>query len=274
MSTNLGAIQFDAHKREIAAAAVVALGLTGAGGAMAGDKPAVSGINGKVEVSGGDVGRDGYWAGAASLAAPIGKSFGVQADVLGGDVSSSVKGFGLHAFWRDPDVALAGVTASRTGFGSTFGNRFGVEGEYYLDKITISATGGIQNGELQHTGYGTLNASYYLNDNLSLEAGGGGVSATRYGRLGFEYQPNFGINGLSFFGDIGHGTRDYTHAFAGLKFYFGAGDKSLKRRHREDDPVNMLLNGVQQVVAQAAGAAAASNSGGSACVGGGCGGGP
>jgi hypothetical protein len=163
---------FAANKREIAAAAVVSLGLAGGSNvAVAGDKPAVSGINGKIEASGGDVGRDGYWAGAASIAAPIGHSFGVQADVLGGDVSTSVKGFGLHAFWRDPDVALAGITASRTGFGSTWGNRFGVEGEYYLDKMTFSGTGGIQNGELQHTGYGTANVSYYLNDNLALEAG-------------------------------------------------------------------------------------------------------
>lgn len=41
---------------------------------------------------------------------------------------------------------------------------------------------------------------------------------------------------MSFFADIGVNEDRETRALVGLKFYLSRADKSLIRRHREDDP--------------------------------------
>ena len=52
--------------------------------------------------------------------------------------------------------------------------------------------------------------------------------------MGFEFQPE-ALPG-SVFVDAMVGSDDYVSVMGGLRFYFGAEDKSLKARHREDDP--------------------------------------
>jgi hypothetical protein len=47
------------------------------------------------------------------------------------------------------------------------------------------------------------------------------------------------------------GSDDYVSVMGGLRFYFGAEDKSLKARHREDDPgsfFNLLARAAEACV--------------------------
>ena len=57
------------------------------------------------------------------------------------------------------------------------------------------------------------------------------------GELLLEYQTP--INGLSCFAELAKGDNGYDHALFGLRYYFGK-NKSLIKRHREDDPPNLL----------------------------------
>jgi hypothetical protein len=105
--------------------------------AIAGD--AVSSVNGKLQAMGGKV--DGKDASAAlgSLSLPVSSNFGVQVDALGGKVNSqSTQGYGLHAFWRDSEKGLLGLTGSQVKTGGNKMNRAGVEGEYYFPNVTVA----------------------------------------------------------------------------------------------------------------------------------------
>ena len=60
-----------------------------------------------------------------------------------------------------------------------------------------------------------------------------------YARFGAEYQPaGWGVPGLTLFADGRVGEHDYSRVIGGLRLYFG-GAKSLKDRHRLDDPGNV-----------------------------------
>src|SRR5690606_17822548 len=80
---------------------------------------------------------------------------------------------------------------------------------------------------------GTL--AFYATDDLRLDVGvrhleGPGLSV----HAGAEWQPT--ASPFSVFADGGVGEDDNWFAFGGVKMHFGAGQKSLIRRHREDDP--------------------------------------
>jgi hypothetical protein len=57
------------------------------------------------------------------------------------------------------------------------------------------------------------------------------------GELLLEYQTP--VRGLSCFADLATSDHGYDQALFGLRFYFGK-NKSLIRRHREDDPPNIM----------------------------------
>ncbi len=222
---------------------ITALALALACDARAEDSfPAVSGLNGKIEALRGDLDGDMLSAAAGSLSFPLTRSFGVQIDGLLADYSATpTKGAGGHLFWRDPNQGLIGAVASSADFNGTVINRFGLESEAYLGPFTLAATAGWQNGESRKTGWGNLDLRWYPVDNLVLEIGAAAVSGTRAGHLGFEWQPLSGYApGLAFFADGAIGTKDYDHALGGIRMYFGA-SKPLKARHREDDPISLMV---------------------------------
>lgn len=211
-------------------------------------EPAVSQLNAKVEGIGGVIDDDATGAVAGSIAIPLDESFGLQLDALGGTTDGNgLVGYGGHLFWRHPEQGLIGATMARGGRGGNFVNRYGGETEYYANQWTLAVTAGTQTGFLGSTGYGSVGAKYYINDNFMVDLSGFAFSDNRVGQIGFEYQPQKLMDGLSFFavGDIGSDDLDY--GLAGLKLYFGAGNKSLKRRHREDDPINSLIGVVTEL---------------------------
>ncbi|MCE9650257.1 MAG: hypothetical protein K8R18_11610 [Parvibaculum sp.] len=236
------------------------IGLGSAGMAAADEPaPAVSGINGKIAIIGGysDAdGQDEQHSGllAGSLTIPGDTQFGVQVDgAIGRDGGSDVAGIGGHFFWRDPSKALLGLTLAHVEKKNDNAQdqaltRTGAEGEIYFDQFTISARGGYQFGSQVDDGiYSGVDLAWYATDNLRLVIGGANdPQLDTTGHVGAEFQPGIAaLPGLSVFADAAVGDDSYVNASIGLRYYFGASEKSLKLRHRLDDPVdNLALQGL------------------------------
>lgn len=211
--------------------------------------PAVSGVNGKVELGGGYEWGDrrfldhAFGTVGGSLSLPIGQQFGAQIDATvlhaRGEAAGTVGG---HLFWRNPATALVGVYAD--GFTTkvprgdlTFGRVAG-EAELYLDRVRLSALAGVEYGDRIRTrAFVDAVASFYIQDDLRLYAGFRHSFAGNQGRGGVEYQlpASTGWGNVALFAEGRVGENEYAAAMAGVRVYFGQ-QKSLMRRHREDDP--------------------------------------
>ncbi|MEX2129637.1 MAG: hypothetical protein WD871_15555 [Xanthobacteraceae bacterium] len=205
----------------------------------------------------------GVIIGEGSVSLPMGHSFGLQLDGAIGtdDDSHTMWGVGGHWFWRDPAKGLLGIVGSysrieedrlflfgSTGAAPTTGkpdmSRLGVEGELYAANYTVAAMAGHQwvdtvPGSNNDGFFGKLDLIWYATENLALSIGaeyskGPGAFVT----AGLELQS--GLTGLTFFADGAYGEHDQYRALAGVRFYFGAAPKSLKNRHRYDDPQTNL----------------------------------
>ncbi len=230
-----------------AVAAMLGLGLTTP--ASASDEPAVSGFNGKLGVRGGSWNSNGLEAVEGSFTAPISDLFGVQIDGLAGQThGDTLWGAGGHFFWRDPEIALVGATYAHLRKGNTEVSRTGLESEVYLGDFTVGARTGYQWGDARHSTYVDLDLRWYPIDNVMLQVGSQMVAGQYAGSVDVEYQPGFdAVPGLAFFGggaygeDMGHkyGSEDYSRIDVGVRYYFGS-NKSLKDRHRKDDPQSLF----------------------------------
>jgi hypothetical protein len=223
-----------------------------ASGAATAAGPAVSGLNGKLSAEAGVAGLDhqndfaGFVSGSVTM--PLGTSFGVQLD---GGVGSQYGGLlasgGGHLFWRDPQQGLLGAMGQYTTAHHADWGRAGGEGEFYLSSVTLSAHAGYQFGgngggfKIRSGFYGGGDVTFYAADNLSLSLGGGSYAGDWSGRATIEFQPRFaGFTNMSLFANGEISENNQYKATAGVRFYFGA-DKSLIRRHREDDPQVFLF---------------------------------
>jgi len=227
---------------------VVFLSVSLGGICFAGD--AVSAPNGKMGVSTGSMDSHARKNFMGSFTVPLGTNFGFQADVLYNDVAETeFYGAGAHLFWRDSDFGLMGITLGGIHGDNVDSWSAGLEGEYYLGNCTLGARGGIAGLDLafgpvpffdtdQEEYYAAAEAGFYPVDDLLLSVSHTYVFGNGLTQGKLEYQTP--LNGVSFFVDIGQGENNYDHALVGLQWYFGGGDKSLKSRHRQDDPANML----------------------------------
>jgi hypothetical protein len=226
--------------------ALALLGLTNASFAHA-EGPAVSAINGKFSLEGGAIGGGGTSSSATgtaqgSITTPLGSSFGLQVDGVASLADNSFLGGGAaHLFWRDPQVGLVGPIVALAGDrGATIG-WYGGEGELYAGAFTLGALAGYQSASspfnlVQSGGFyqGTLTA--YPTADLALTVGGGQVAGIVAGLARVEFQPAFiDRHDVSFFVDSSVGEDGFYRVTGGVRFYFGP-EKSLIRRHREDDP--------------------------------------
>lgn len=209
--------------------------------------PAVSGVNGKVEGIYGNVDSSETKAGAASLSVPLCNAAGAQLDGAFGEIGDDqVKGVGLHLFTRDPAAYLLGLVGSYAELESIALERYALEGEAYVGPVTLVAILGHQSGDVDDSAFGSLDLRWYPVENLMVVAGGSFADSDQAkAHIGAEYQL---VAGLSAFADFASGESDYDHALFGAKYYFGA-EKSLQRRHREDDPSNTVLGGLIQGLA-------------------------
>ncbi len=168
-----------------------------------GEKPAVDGVNGKVQVHGGagqgnSVSISGIaglspaqsqtvWKGiggaTGTITVPIGHSFGAQVDLGSGAFGNSALGTAAgHLFWRDPDKGLIGAY----GDGLLLGDKLGrgvwtAAGEFeaYFGKFTGRAIIGVQGASIYtgnvtdsyidaHGGRSAFNIADYFHDQIEV----------------------------------------------------------------------------------------------------------
>lgn len=211
--------------------------------------PAVSGVNGKISVEGGLFDEEGFGALSGSVSLPLGQRFGVQIDGTVGTFDDKFFGSaGGHLFWRNPAYGLLGIYGSFTAVDGIDGevSRIGVEAEYYWDQITLKGVVGAEFVDIDApVNYDETNLfafsdlSYYAMDNLELSVGHRYTGEKHALALGVEYQLNQQIfsSGVSLFAEGRIGEDEYQGAWAGVRMYLGD-DKTLIRRHREDDPTD------------------------------------
>jgi hypothetical protein len=225
--------------------------------------PAVSGVNFKIDgfggwedASGGIPERDrsgGLGGAAAALTVPLGERFGLQIDGMGGTWSGDAFwGAGGHAFWRDPNVGLLGVTGSwvRLDRGSWpfIGRGSGIdvahlagEGEYYWNSVTLRGVAGWEGGDVPGRFFTRADARWYAQKDLMLSIGyrySADVSALA---LGGEWLTPANVLGarVSLFAEGRIGDSDNRAVWGGLRIYFGK-SPTLIDKHRRDDPGNDL----------------------------------
>ncbi|MFZ5672297.1 MAG: hypothetical protein ACOZAM_04960 [Pseudomonadota bacterium] len=217
--------------------------------------PAVSSVNGKIEGAGGyaDTGDDKgdfAWEAGGSLSLPLGCLLGFQADIGASDrLGDTQYGAIGHLFIRDPQTYLFGVTGGAVDGDDTKLYAVGPEAEIYLGNLSLEAWGGYLNidpddGGGKDSGFIIGDVAYYPTDDLRLSVGGKVVDDREGLRAGIEYQ--IGGMPMSVYSKADYGDDDFFSILGGLRFYFGGDDKSLIRRHREDDPRNRTFDLITQ----------------------------
>jgi hypothetical protein len=227
--------------------------------------PAVDGINGKIAGFGGAAAHRSIYGVEGSLSFPVGYSYGVQIDSrFGGFGSRGFGEIGAHFFWRNPGVGLAGLYVSHVRldrFGTVHASTVAFEGEYYFGRWTIQGIAGVEFGDsgsstttvvgpvftTSFTGgydiktrfFDQINLKYYFTDNWNGYVGHryqGGKHALALGTEGVIPLTRSLTTTAFLEGRIGES--DHHGIWGGLRYYFGKPDKTLIRRHREDDPYN------------------------------------
>jgi len=220
--------------------------------------PAVSGLNGKAAILGGSFDGDGGALADLSVSLPLGHSFGFQADGLFGYISGDQEGVAAgagHLFWRDPGIGLLGGYGAIMSIGDEEFYRYAGEAQLYLGQLALEGFLGQDEADLDDGIFWQGIAAYYLSEDLRLS---GGVSYSNWrddelsgpgtvGVLGFEYQASRNEQyGLSLFGEGRSDGDDFNAIWGGVRLYFGD-NKSLIRRHREDDPSGLVAGGAGSV---------------------------
>lgn len=210
--------------------------------AEAAAKRAVSDVNARIEGAFGALDSNGFGHLAGAVTVPLGERFGLQFDgLVRYQNDDATVGGAAHLFWRDPETGLVGLYASHMRFNAADASvsRFGVEGEAYLGNFSFIGVGGWQQsdvaGVIEENPFADLDFAFYPTDDLRLTAGYRYDGVDSFGVVGAEYKFANNASGKieGQFGEDGQYS-----VWAGLSIYIGgdAPDKSLKRRHREDDP--------------------------------------
>lgn len=186
-----------------------------------------------------------------SLSAPIGDRYGFQIDGIYGSVSEAgadldLTGVGAHLFWRDPEVGLLGVYGHYKEYGDLIESyNISAEAEIYNGDFTLELLAGVDNLE---TAFGDDDffageavLAYYPQENFRIDFGVlHHIDNTQFA-VGAEFMKETDTGFASaVFVDASFGEDNTTYVGAGIRLYFGNSAKSLKQRHREDDPKTRL----------------------------------
>jgi hypothetical protein len=216
---------------------------------------AVDGLNGKASGYGGTFNDKTLYGGQGSFSLPLGCEFGFQLDATAGSFdSNSIFAVDGHAFWRNPGIGLLGVYGSFSRwneFGGVTANHVGPEAEWYLGRWTIQGVAGAEFGntasgqvgpniityDISTRFFDQINFAYYLNDNLKVFVGHRYLGGKNALAVGGEWGVPLGGGAMgALFAEGRFGEDNTSGVWGGIRFYFGQKDKSLIRRHREDDP--------------------------------------
>ena len=208
--------------------------------------PAVDGVNAKLSFEHDIDGSDSL-GGTGSITIPLGHAFGLQLD--GGAARHKNESFGdaaayravAHLFWRDPSKGMLGLFGDYIHIDLLDGFNFyagGVEGAVYFERWTLHGIVGLADGDLVDSSFfDRARLTYYPLDNLSIHIG----HAYAHDEHRMLFGSEWGVVGqagaatsLFLQGDLDEDGD--TSMLAGFRLYLGQHDKSLIRRHREDDP--------------------------------------
>ena len=229
--------------------------------------PAVDGVNWKVDGLGGSLANKGFGGGRGAVTVPLGGQFGFQLDGMAGGFDDRFFGGAAgHLFWRDPARGLIGLYGSYSAwdkYGGVHATHLAAEGEAYWGRLTLQGIAGVENNGsanivtttispainpttittlTQTVSGGTrffdqVNLAYYINDNLKAYIGHRYLGNENALALGGEVGIPMGRGTMAAFFVEGQVGEDRNNGiWGGVRFSFGAKDKSLIRRHREDDP--------------------------------------
>ncbi len=216
-------------------------------------EPAVSALNFKVTAQGGHVEEEDAWLGLVQGTASIAPAWGVQgeAGVFGLD-GETAYGLAGHVFTRDPAQYLLGGFAAwvhADDLDLDVG-RLGVEGEYYLEKLTLTVNTGYQFGDsfIDDTWFGEAQVRWYLDNDFALQGGVAFTDDVAVTSFGAEWLVGTGssLPGLALRGDVHLGDNSFDSVMGGITYYFGP-DANLKDRHRKQDPDSALFDLLQAV---------------------------
>ena len=216
-----------------------------------------------------------------AVSVPLGHRFGLQVDAgyqktdidltsppfppsTGIDVSST--GIGGHLFWRDPSMGLIGAYAhyEKHQFDLTgpfvpvvpsldvTNIRYGAEGEYYHNDWTVKAFAGGDHldfgGIVDQTYFaGQASVGFYINENALVTVGVDHSFEQTSAAVGLEAMWDTGNQIAPVFYANANFGENITSFKGGVRVMFGPSSKSLKRRHREDDPEIFLFNNFSQL---------------------------
>jgi hypothetical protein len=222
----------------------------------------------------------------------LGGQLGLQIDGAGGSLERRDFGsVGGHLFARNPAQGLLGIYSSYTHwdrFGGVHATQVAGEGELYRGRWTIQAIAGVEFGnsassidsatavtlpgigipgvittgnllqsyDVQTRFMDQVNLKYYFTDNWDGYVGHRYLGGKNALALGSEVGVPLGrgVMGTAFVeGRLGE--KSFEGVWGGLRLYFGQRDKTLIRRHREDDPIAWdtlfsILNNFKQGASQ------------------------
>jgi hypothetical protein len=184
----------------------------------------------------------GAFYGGAAFSMPLGDKFGLQADfTVDHSLHNTSIGGAAHLFTRDPGSYLLGAYGGFADVGSANLAFIGGEGEIYAGNVSVELLGGYMNVKPdgknhQNKAFAIADFGYYATDNFRLTLGASSIAGFESGHAGFEYMLD--SSPFSITGDARAGEAGFAAVKIGGAFYFGGSEsnKSLIRRHREDDP--------------------------------------
>lgn len=201
----------------------------------------------------------GVGLGIGTITTPIGHDFGLQVDMGAGTLRGSPIGTASgHLFWRDPDKGMMGVYGQGNYWAFSSGSnswKAAAEIEGFYGQITLRGLFGAQGFGYNYSPNESLNysrnqnlpdrffnlalARYYVTDDLMLAAGekyinGRGAGVVRAELLPSQFRGNAIAPTIFIRGQFA--PENNNSIIAGMRIYFGNSDKTLIRRHREDDP--------------------------------------
>lgn len=218
--------------------------------ALADAGPAVSRINAKISAEGGNIDSDGAGIVTGALSAPLGHAFGFQADGEIGIVDGEEYGGGaFHLFRRDPSRFLFGAYGSYHQWKSIKISRLAGEFEIYRSQWTLGGLAGWEHVDVPTTVNGLavtnrdddhffteIDLAWYATDNFKLSAGYHYENEKSLFSGELEYSPGW-QSAATVYANADIGEDSYARLTGGVRFYLNGGEqKSLIRRHREDDP--------------------------------------
>lgn len=216
---------------------------------------AVSKLNGKLSVEGGDFDSDNGGLARGSVTTPLGHAFGFQVDGDLGIVDNEVLGgASFHLFTRDPGRYLFGAFGSYHEWNGTNISRIGGEMELYRGRWTLSGIGGWESVDVPTTLNGLtvtntdddhffteLDLSWYPKENLRITGGYHYENEQNLASGSIEYMPRWDATPAAIYANYDFGEDGYSRVVGGLRFYLnGHENKTLIRRQREDDPFGYL----------------------------------